>query len=145
MAKDMSPAAVASRRGRRNKQKGRQFERAVAQVIMDFFGLPETDVLNSRSGKKEPDIHMSAAAYEQCPLHLEAKNSKTLSIPAWIRQAEADAASVGSEGRPYPATPVVVFKQHGDSQMYAVVDFKTLLAFVKGSRLCDTKTPPSPR
>lgn len=129
--KDMSPEAVLSRRGKRNKRKGRDFEKYLAERVAETFDLPVTDVWNSRSGRKECDIQLSAAAYEVFPYHIEAKNQRSLSVPAWLRQAEADAATVGSEGRPVEATPVVVFKQHGSSRAYAIIDFEVFLGLVK--------------
>lgn len=108
-----------SQLARRSKQKGKQFEKSVAQAIAATFGLELSDVYNARSGKKEADIQLSAAAKDVFPFHVECKNHKTLAIPAWLRQAESDCP-----GDMYPA---LVFKQHGSSKKYAVIDFDLFL------------------
>lgn len=113
---------AASRRGRRSKVKGKAFERSVAERIAMWLQLPTSDVWAARSGTKENDINLSAAARALWSYWVEAKNQKTLKIPEWIRQAEADAAQLGG-GR----TPVIIFKQHGDSKKYVVLDFETFM------------------
>lgn len=126
MAKSPDPAA--SRRGRNNRKKGRAFEKEVAADIVKALDLHEKDVLNSRSGKTECDIHLSEEAYERFPYWIEAKNSKNLQVPAWLKQAQTDAAAaIKVDHRPFAPTPVVVFKQHGSSKKYAIIDFDAFL------------------
>jgi hypothetical protein len=100
---------------KRGRTKGKAFESRVARTIAEAIGVHDSDVLNSRGGKTEPDIHLSWHASALYPFHTECKDCKSIRMPAWLRQAEKDAP----EGR----IPTVVFKLHGNSKIYIAVPF----------------------
>lgn len=113
-----------SRLGKRSKRKGRDFEKAVAERVAEWLGVPVEEVSGARSGKKECDIQLSTIAHHLFPYHIEAKNHKSLSVPDWLRQASSDAAL--STRKPTPE-PVVVFKQHGDGEKWAIIRFEVFM------------------
>jgi len=106
--------------GARSKRKGKEWEKAVAQLVAGWLGLDEADVVRARSGKDECDIGLSAEARRRLPVWLECKNHKTLSIPAWLRQAQEAVERSIKRGEP-PTEPMVVFKQHGNTTPYVVM------------------------
>jgi hypothetical protein len=111
-----------SRLGRRSKQKGKAFEKAVAEAVAEWLGLPIEDVTRARSGKDECDIGLSREALEKFPYWIECKNHKTLSIPSWLKQANEAVKRLNTK-----QTPIIVFKQHGDGTMYVCLDFFTFM------------------
>jgi hypothetical protein len=90
--------------GRRSRRKGAVGENEFRDVLRSFgFDARRTpmsggaewkgDLINAQGGSPIPFVH------------LEIKRQERLCIPAWIRQAEADA--------PDDHVPVVVFRQNG--------------------------------
>ncbi len=102
------------------KQKGRMFEDAVAERVREWTGLDDDHIKRSRAAYSGEDLEMSRLAQSVLPFDFECKNQKTLSIPAWIRQVEKRTAKSGKDF-------VVVFKNHGSSRMFAVIDFDVFL------------------
>lgn len=100
------------------KEKGRSFEKAVAEDIREALDLEETDVTHCRGGKTEPDVQLSCRARELYPFHTECKNQKTLRIPAWWRQSKDEAGKL---------KPTLVFKIHGSSQKYIMLKLEDWL------------------
>lgn len=107
------------RLGKRAKEKGKEFEQAVAEALAAYLGLPMTEVVRTRSGTKETDIGLSMRAAAALPFHFECKNCKTLSPEAWLKQATEDCP----EGR----LPVVVFKTHRGRRKIAMLDLEVFL------------------
>lgn len=122
-------AIIRSKRARNAKNKGKGWEREVAQKIAASIDLPLEDVVNARSGKKECDIQLSTEARRRFPYWIECKNERGARVPAWIRQMEGDLKLARRSGKAY-RTGMVVFKQHGDRTPYALVRFDHLLAIL---------------
>jgi hypothetical protein len=118
-----------SRRGRNAKNKGKKWEKDVATLVAKSIGLPEEDVYNARSGRKECDINLSTEARRRFPFYLECKNEKAARVPAWIRQMEGDLKLARSKGKAF-RFGMVVFKQDGDRTPYALVRFDHLLSII---------------
>lgn len=102
------------------RAKGKRFEKDVAEDLAAFFGVPASDALHARSGKKESDVHLTSTLRRVWPFWTEVKNHVTLKIPAWLKQAESDAKLDGTG-----LEPIVVFRQHRQSRAkkYVVVDY----------------------
>lgn len=84
--------------GKRERNKGAVFERRVVNILKDH-GYPEarrTAGLQAYKGLiAVPDVDCNS------PLFIEAKDHRTLKMPAWIRQVEKDA--------PPNKVPAIVF------------------------------------
>lgn len=68
------------------------------------------------------DVQLSEAGRRVFPYAIECKNTKTTSIAAWLKQAEAN-----SEG----LEPVVVFRIPPSTKSYVVLDFDVFLELSK--------------
>jgi len=102
------------------KAKGKAFEKLVSGRVQEWLGLGPEDIIRTRSGDDDCDIGLSPAAKKIFPYWLECKHTNTLSIPAWLRQAEAAIKRHNA----YDQTPVIVFRQTGSRKLYAVVEFE---------------------
>ncbi len=106
--------------GKRNKAKGSNFERTVAKKFklaynVELVRTPQSGgFAKNISGADDfrGDI-VSADDKIELVLHIECKNAKNWSLPAWINQAESDAP----EGK----IPCVVFHKQGTSKEYIVL------------------------
>lgn len=119
--------------GRRSRCKGANYERDVAKMFksaynVDLVRTPLSGGFAKKSEKADEyrgDIS-SADRDVKLKLHIECKNSKSWSLPSWIKQAESDCP----EGR----TPIVVFHQHKSSKDYvalSLTDFFRLVSLGK--------------
>lgn len=93
-----------SDRGRRNRQKGVDFERKIANALKPIF--PEARRLfgQAREGDEVPDIGGT-------PFWIECAKGSTNAIHDKLRQGLA--ASASSPSAEYAKAPVVVISQHG--------------------------------
>lgn len=89
---------------RNGRAKGKRLEKGVAGRLSGWTGLPASEFTRARSGSKEPDVALSAAAAEAFPYHVECKNHAKLHLDKWIEQAVRDSPLV-SHGR----EPIVVY------------------------------------
>ena len=109
-----------SRRGRRSRAKGANFERTIAKKFKAFFGIdlvrtPQSGGFAKKSVKADAfrgDVVSADSDYE-LNLHVECKNAQSWSLPAWLRQAESDC--------PTDKKPVVVMHKPNSSQDYIVL------------------------
>lgn len=88
--------------GARSRNKGHWFEREVARE----FGVRTTRDEMATSGIRQPfgDLAVAGTPYEG--VHIECKNSQTLSIPRWWREVESEVKETG-------ALPILVAKRNG--------------------------------
>lgn len=112
----------ASRRSRTGRAKGRGFEKSVAEDIREALGAHPEDVKRTPAAVGGRDILLHHALRPRYPYSTECKNTKTLNVPAWIKQAEETA---GKEG--LGLEPLVVFKLAGNGKKYAIVEFEHYL------------------
>lgn len=118
-----------SKLGKRSKTKGSNFERTVAKKFEEAYGeefvrTPQSGGFAKKSVKANVfrgDI-VPANDDVELTLHVECKNTKTWSLPAWLRQAEGDCP----EGR----VPVVIFHQHGTSNDYVALSLEDFFKLV---------------
>ena len=105
------------RLGKRSKAKGSNYERDVAkkfkaQYNEELTRTPQSGGFAKKSSKADEfrgDI-VSLDENVELVLHIECKNAKSWSLPAWFTQAESDA--------PKGKVPCVIFHKHGTSKDY---------------------------
>ena len=120
--------------GKRSKTKGSNFERDTAKKFKKAYDAelvrtPQSGGFAKKSAKAgdfrgdivpaDEDIELS--------LHIECKNSKTWSLPAWFKQAQSDC--------PKGKIPVVVFHQHGTSNDYIALSLEDFFKLVPKERV----------
>lgn len=111
--------------GKRSRRKGKSFQREIAKFISSKIGLKEDDVASCVGGKTESDVRLSCEAKKRFPFHVECKNYRRWAASAmkeWLKQSTGEA--------PTETTPIVVFKFHGESKPYVVLDFEAFLSWV---------------
>lgn len=122
--------AERSRRGRRSRNKGANYERTIAKKLKEFFGVDFARTPQSGGFAKQKekasnfrgDIVSIDRDYD-ISMHLELKNQTSWSLPAWIKQAEEDCP----EGK----RPCVVMHKANTSVDYITMRLEDFLA------LCD--------
>lgn len=75
------------------KNKGRQHQKYIADCFGEVFGVPsgrDTEIDWRGMGQSGVDIIFSPRIRKVFPVAIECKNTKTFSLPQFIRQAEAN-------------------------------------------------------
>jgi hypothetical protein len=75
------------------KDKGRRLQKKVARMISDLTGLEfgrDCPIQSRPMGQTGPDVCLDTEARVRFPFTVECKNQENWSIPAWIKQAEAN-------------------------------------------------------
>lgn len=115
--------------GKRSKTKGSNFERDTAKKFKKAYDAelvrtPQSGGFAKKSAKADDFRGDIVPADEdiELSLHIECKNSKTWSLPAWFKQAQSDC--------PKGKIPVVVFHQHGTSNDYIALSLEDFFKLV---------------
>lgn len=116
--------------GKRSRIKGASFERTIAKILQEHYGIefvrtPQSGGFAKNAKKAEGfrgDI-VPADDSISIKLHVECKNTKTWSLPKWFEQAESDA--------PKDKIPVVVFHKHNTSKNYIALSLEDFCKLVK--------------
>lgn len=115
--------------GKRSKTKGSNFERDVAKKFKKAYDAelvrtPQSGGFAKKSAKADDFRGDIVPADEdiELSLHIECKNAKTWSLPAWFKQAQSDC--------PKGKIPVVVFHQHGTSNDYIALSLEDFFKLV---------------
>ena len=124
--------AERSRRGRRSRTKGANYERTIAKKLKEFFGIdfartPQSGGFAKKAEKASNfrgDIVSIDKDYD-ISMHMELKNHNAWSLPAWIKQAEEDCP----EGK----LPCVIMHKPNTSIDYITMRLEDFLA------LCDNE------
>jgi len=119
-----------SKRGSRSKNKGSSYERTIAgkfkaKFNADLVRTPQSGGFAKNISKADEfrgDIVLADKDYD-FKLHIECKNSKTWSLPKWIKQAEEDC--------PKNKIPLVIFHKHGTSKDYVTLSLEDLFSLVR--------------
>lgn len=127
-----------SRRGRRSRNKGSNYERTIAKKFKEFFGVDLVRTPQSggfakkcvKAGEFRGDI-VSADESIDLRVHIECKNTKTWSLPAWLKQAEGDC--------PKGKKPIVIFHQHGTSNDYVTLKLEDFMSLTTKEDLFESK------
>lgn len=117
--------------GKRSKAKGSNFEREVAKKFKDHYDEELTRTPQSggfaKKSTKADEFRGDIVALDEnvdLVLHIECKNAKTWSLPAWFAQAEGD--------KPNGKKPIVVFHRHGTSKDYALLNLSDFIDLLGG-------------
>ena len=115
--------------GKRSKAKGSNFEREVAKKFKDHYDeeltrTPQSGGFAKKSTKADEFRGDIVALDENVDLilHIECKNAKTWSLPAWFAQAESDC--------PKGKIPCVIFHKHGTSKDYIALSLEDFFRIV---------------
>jgi hypothetical protein len=81
------------RQGKRNKQKGAEYERLICKIINDYLGTGLVRTPMSGGMQWKGDLLNKGAKSIMDQIHFECKNHKNLHIQEWLRQAYEDAPS----------------------------------------------------
>lgn len=115
--------------GKRSKAKGSNYERDVAkkfkaQYDEELTRTPQSGGFAKKSSKADEfrgDI-VSLDENVELVLHIECKNAKSWSLPAWITQSESDC--------PKGKVPCVIFHKHGTSKDYIALSLEDFFKIV---------------
>jgi len=105
------------------KAKGRRFQQAVRQDLIDRLDIHEGDILSTAMGQAGCDLYLSPAARARFPFAVECKHQETISLPAWWQQCTANAEAEG-------LAPLLVLKQSRREPL-AVLRWEDLLALLQ--------------
>ncbi len=105
------------------KAKGRRFQQAVRQDLIDCLGIDPGDILSTAMGQAGCDLYLSPAARERFPFGVECKHQEAIALPAWWKQCESNASKVG-------LLPLLVFKRNREEPL-AVLRWSDLLALLQ--------------
>ena len=105
------------------KQKGREHQQHIAEMIRIRYNLPEEDVVSRPMGSPGLDIMLSERARRLFPYGIECKRTEKLSIPTWWKQCTDNADKEG-------LMPMLVYRQnHGRAMV--VMQFADFLEMVE--------------
>lgn len=105
------------------KAKGRRFQQAVRQDLIDRLDIHEGDILSTAMGQAGCDLYLSPAARDRFPYGVECKHQEAIALPAWWKQCESNASKVG-------LIPLLVFKRNREEPL-AVLRWSDLLALLR--------------
>ena len=108
------------------KAKGRRFQQAVRQDLIERLGVPEGDVLSTAMGQSGCDLYLSPAARALFPYGVECKHQEAIALPAWWKQCESNASKVG-------LIPLLVFKRNREEPL-AVLRWSDLIRLIREIR-----------
>jgi len=108
------------------KAKGRRFQQAVRQDLIDCLGIDPGDILSTAMGQAGCDLYLSPAGRERFPFGVECKAQETISLPAWWRQCTANAEKEG-------LTPLLLVKQSRKEPL-AVLQWSDLIRLIREIR-----------
>ncbi len=132
------PATDKTKQGKRAKNKGSSYERTLAKMFGNRYGIelkrtPQSGGFSKKSEKADDfrgDITLVDKDLE-LKVHIEAKNQKTWKLKEWITQAENDCP----DGR----VPVVVFHQHNTSRDYVCIPLSGFFEIVPKDNIVQKK------
>lgn len=123
-----------SKQGKRAKRKGGEYERTVAKMFQNRYGVelkrtPQSGGFASKSEKADDyrgDITI-VDTKQMLKVHIECKNQKTWQLKQWIAQAENDC--------PKNRVPLVIFHQHNTSKDYVCLSLEDFLSLVEKDKI----------
>jgi hypothetical protein len=105
------------------KAKGRRFQQAVRQDLVDRLGIDPGDILSTAMGQAGCDLYLSPAARERFPFGVECKAQERIALPEWWQQCTANAAAEG-------LAPLLVFRRNREDAL-AVLRWTDLLSLLR--------------
>lgn len=124
----------ASKRGKRAKRKGGEYERLIAKKFQDRYGVklkktPQSGGFAKDCGRADDfrgDITI-VDTKQMLKLHIECKNQKQWQLKQWLDQAKGDC--------PKGRTPIVVFHQHNTSKDYVCLPLEDFFSLVEKNKV----------
>ena len=118
------------RRGKNAKRKGADFERKVAKMFQERYGIelvrtPQSGGFAKNKTAKGEEFRGDIVPVDkdtELKLHIECKNQKIWKLPEWLNQAKEDCP----EGK----FPSVVFKKFNTSETYIAMSIENFFALV---------------
>lgn len=125
---------VYSKRGKRSKNKGSNYERSIAKKFKakydeELVRTPQSGGFAKKSTKAD-DFRGDITLLEEdkeLGLHIECKNTQTWSLPKWFQQAESDC--------PKGKKPVVIFHKHNTSKDYIALSLEDFFDLVDKDKI----------
>ena len=108
------------------KAKGRRFQQAVRQDLIDCLGIDPGDILSTAMGQSGCDLYLSPAARDRFPYGVECKHQEAIALPAWWRQCKTNAEKEG-------LTPLLLVKQSRKEPL-AVLRWPDLIRLIREIR-----------
>jgi hypothetical protein len=105
------------------KAKGRRFQQAVRQDLVDRLGIDPGDILSTAMGQSGCDLYLSPAARERFGFGVECKAQERIALPEWWQQCARNAAAEG-------LAPLLILKQSRREPL-AVLRWSDLLALLR--------------
>lgn len=115
-----SPGSV---RARSNKAKGRNGQKEVQQLLLEYFPDMELDDCRSNPmGAPGEDILLSPAFRKKFPYQIEVKRSKSMTAMRWVEQAREHSTKYN---------PVVFFREDGSKEWFILVSADHFLTMIR--------------
>ena len=117
-----------SSRARSSQAKGRAWQKVVARILSYATYVDKDEFFSNQGGDKgDEDVHMSAAARASFPFWIECKDTRTLSVKAWVKKLDEDREAVGC------AEPgIVISKLYGTSRALVMIELPDFLNALYG-------------
>lgn len=112
------------------KEKAKRCQRYTAQKISELTGLEcgkDCPVESRQMGETGPDVRLDQEARRRFPFTVECKNTENWSLPAAIKQAQANC---------YPGTDWLVVLMKNRTKPVAVLDADRFFELLKEAKQC---------
>lgn len=138
LRKKDSESEKKSKRGKNAKAKGASFERLIAKLFQDKYGIelkrtPQSGGFAKKSDKAD-DFRGDITLVDNTKdffLHVECKNQKTWSLHQWLKQAENDC--------PDGKIPLVIFHEYNTSNNYITLNLEDFFKLVTVDKVVGEK------
>ena len=122
------------RRGKNAKRKGGNYERKIAKLFQERYGVelkrtPQSGGFAKKSNLADDyrgDITI-VDTKNYLKLHIKCKDHKTFSLPAWIKQAKDDC--------PKDRIPVIIFHQYQTSEDFVCLNLRDFFSIVEKDKV----------
>jgi len=106
---------------RSRKNKGKNLQNKIRDILIDEFGLTEEDVKSTTMGESGVDVQLSKEAKKVFPFSIECKNQEKLNVWSSMNQAESNKGDL---------MPLLVFKRNR-TKTYCMLEFEDLIKIMK--------------
>lgn len=117
-----------SSRARSSQAKGKGWQKAVARILSYVTEVDKDEFFSNHGGDKgDEDIHMSTKARRCFPFWIECKNTRVLSIKAWLQKLDEDRKEAGCE-----EPGLIISKLSGTSRALVTIELPDFLNALYG-------------
>lgn len=128
--KEKEEKKARSRRGRSARAKGASFERTIAKLFQDEYGIEFTRTPMSGGFAKNKDKNegfkgdiVPVDKKVNLNIHVECKSQKTWKMRDWLKQAKEDC--------PKDKTPLVIAREFGTPNIFVTMPIEGFFALVE--------------